>query len=126
MANVRSGTKGFVSRPLAERFWEKVNRTGPNECWEWTGSVHSAARPYGQIWVDGRACKATRVSWELANSQPVPEGKMICHSCDNPICVNPAHLWPGTMSDNIKDAVAKGRHKPGGWYRAALQSRGEK
>jgi hypothetical protein len=112
MVNVIKGTKGFVSRPVADRFWEKVFVAGPDECWEWEGSTnHHPDRKcaYGMIWHNGRNRKATHVSWELANGAPVPKGKMICHTCDNPTCVNPAHLWPGTMSENITDAVRKGR-----------------
>jgi hypothetical protein len=94
------------SRPLSVRFAEKVDVRGPDECWPWTGS---AVRGYGMISHNGRNRRATHVAWELSTGGPVPDGKMMCHTCDNPRCVNPAHLFPGTMSDNIKDAVAKGR-----------------
>lgn len=105
--NAQKGKKGFVRIPLEQRFWEKVDKRGPNECWPWMGSAH--ARGYGQIWVNGRLEKATRVSWSLKNGKPFPRHLDACHTCDNPNCVNPSHIWPGTMSDNIKDAYRKGR-----------------
>ena len=95
---------------LAERFWAKVDKRGPNECWEWQGYKIPAG--YGQIreGVGGsRNLRVHRVSWELANGCPIPTGKFVCHHCDNPSCVNPAHLWIGTNADNQRDMVNKGR-----------------
>lgn len=57
----------------------------------------------------GSAEGAHRVSWVLANREPIPPRMNVCHSCDNPPCVNPAHLWVGTSSDNHWDASRKGR-----------------
>jgi hypothetical protein len=108
--NVKRGVKGFVSRPLEDRFWEKVDKRGVEDCWLWTGSNDTR---YGQIWFRGKALKASRVAWELTRG-PIPPGMQVCHTCDNPPCVNPSHLWLGTMSDNIRDAVCKGRVKPSG------------
>lgn len=107
MNNVVSGKKGFVNVPLEQRFWAKVQKLSDDQCWPWLGSNR---RGYGQIWSDGSNRPAPQVSWEIANGAPFPTGKMACHTCDNPPCVNPAHIWPGTMSDNILDCVAKGRH----------------
>lgn len=106
--NTKKGNKGFIKVPLEERFWSKVNKSGPNGCWLWTGANDGG---YGQIWVNGRNEKAHRIAWLLTHGV-IPEGKMACHTCDNPPCVNPAHIFWGTMSDNILDAVNKGRHKP--------------
>ena len=89
-----------------ERFWAKVDKRGPDECWEWT-AVKS--RGYGQIWRDGRMILATHAIWEI-NHEPVPNGFNICHKCDNPSCVNPNHLFLGTQKDNIRDMVRKGRN----------------
>lgn len=107
VANAKKGVKGFQPIPLEQRFWQKVERLGPSDCWPWKGSVD---RDRGTIWVEGRLRKAPQVAWELYNGAQFPEGKMACHSCDNPLCCNPAHIWAGTMSDNIKDCVSKGRH----------------
>lgn len=108
MPNVIAGTKGFVTKPLNERFWAKVDRRGDDECWPWLGSKDEHG--YGQIWVNGRKVKAAKVAWELANRAAFPVGKYACHSCDNPNCVNATHIWPGTPKDNMLDAVKKKRH----------------
>lgn len=120
--NVRKGQKGFVTVPLADRFWQKVERHGPDECWPWLGSRRDQpGYDYGMVWVDGAIRSAPKVAWELANGQPFPLGMMACHHCDNPPCVNPSHVFPGSMHDNIADAVVKrriGRGANGQWRRA--------
>jgi hypothetical protein len=95
---------------ITVRFWAKVKRGGPDECWEWQG----ARRPfgYGRFGIAGKNVEAHRVSWQLANG-PVRPGIKILHTCDNPSCVNPGHLFPGTQQDNIADMNAKGRARSG-------------
>lgn len=98
---------------IAERFWAKVDIRGLDECWEWTGAKTGCG--YGQIRVSQRGSPmmpAHRLSWELYNKQEIPGGLLVCHSCDNPGCVNPAHLFLGTGSDNKQDSLRKGRDHP--------------
>lgn len=97
----------FISESDRCRFWAKVNIAGPDECWLWTGYIHPNG--YGQFRFNGRTSIATRVAWSIANNQPFPSGMDACHSCDNPACVNPSHLWPGTESENMQDSLAKNR-----------------
>ena len=102
--NVQAGVKGFVTVPLAARMqnYEPVPESG---CWLWMGTVSS--RGYGQVWVNGMHRPAHRISWELVNG-PMPAHLDACHTCDVECCINPAHIWPGTPSENAKDAVRKG------------------
>jgi len=101
--NAVKGIKRFVTIPLSERFWEKVDKSG--ECWDWQGTL---CRGYGTIWVNGRLEKAHRVSWEFINGK-IPEKKLVLHRCDNEKCVNPAHLFMGDHLDNMRDAANKKR-----------------
>ena len=107
-----------------ERFWNKIDRREPNECWPWIGGI---SRGYGHwsFWESGK-CRSTtshRKAWELANG-PIPAGLFVLHRCDNPPCCNPAHLWLGTHADNMADKVAKGRQWRGGRPRVTHCKRG--
>ena len=98
-----------MDRTVVARFWAKVNVAGPDDCWEWTAS--KTMKGYGQFGVYGGSPKgAHRVAWEMEVG-PIPEGLFVCHHCDNPGCVNPAHLFVGSPSDNMRDCVTKGRHR---------------
>jgi hypothetical protein len=101
-----------IRRSLEERFWEKVDRRGPDDCWEWQAGVYDFG--YGKINEGGRgkALRAHRLSYEMANG-PIPEGLIVLHKCDNPPCVNPRHLRLGTHQDNIADMISKGRDNRG-------------
>jgi len=94
---------------VSERFWAKAIVGYPDECWLWTGHIIGPHSPYGQFWHEGRNRPAAKVAWELANDESFPEGKHACHHCDNPRCVNPAHIFPGTNQENMLDASRKGR-----------------
>lgn len=92
------------------RFAAKVRRGGERDCWLWTaarvpgghGQMGLGQRPHV------RPFYAHRIAWTIANG-PVPEGQSVLHHCDNPICVNPAHLFLGDQDANMKDAARKGR-----------------
>jgi hypothetical protein len=94
------------------RFWAKVDKRGPDECWPWTGARFQGG--YGALGVPGelrtQVAGAHRVSWDLHHG-PIPDGMYVCHSCDVRECVNPAHLFLGTARDNTRDMISKGRHR---------------
>jgi hypothetical protein len=93
------------ARPIFTRFWEKVDRRGLDECWEWIGAISTSG--YGHIFWEGKIIDAHRVSYVLAYGE-IPENMMILHNCNNKLCVNPNHLRTGTQSDNMAD-LAKAR-----------------
>lgn len=102
------GHRPDKTRPLTERFWEKVDVRGPDECWPWKANRNEHG--YGLIYVRGRGknVRAARVALVLAG-RPIPDELDALHRCDNPPCVNQAHLFAGTQLENVQDMVAKGR-----------------
>lgn len=100
-----------ASMTLEQRFWSKVRIPDDQDaCWLWAAGFDR--KGYGTFWVDGRDVGAHRVAWELTNGA-IPDGLWVLHGCDNPACVNPAHLWLGTSDDNVQDRNQKGRTAAG-------------
>ena len=97
------------------RFWSKVDRSGgPDACWPWTGVRGPLG--YGRIHSprpNRRNLHAHRIAWTMTRGE-IPDGLCVCHSCDNPSCCNPAHLWLGTNAENTADRHRKGRSARGG------------
>lgn len=95
---------------IAIRFWSKVRTT--DHCWIWIGNrkTNSSGRTYGGFKVKGKMRQAHRVSWEMHRGA-IPAGLFVLHSCDNPPCVNPDHLFLGTQKDNALDRDRKGRRE---------------
>ena len=98
----------IVFTPLdLEKFQRKIIRT--RGCWEWAGGCFTSG--YGSFRLaDRRNLLAHRVAWMIVNG-PIPQGKVVRHSCDNPRCVRPDHLLLGTHADNVKDKVDRGRQR---------------
>jgi len=98
----------MLEQSFIERFnlkWKINTVTG---CWDWTASV--AGKGYGQIKLPRQRKQeyAHRLAY-LIHKGEIPEGKHVCHTCDNPLCVNPAHLWLGSSAENQQDMKQKGR-----------------
>lgn len=104
-ASIRNAS--LTRKAIENKFWSKVDKRGPDECWEWQGKGD-----YGRFCLCKKVILAHRYSWSLVNGD-VPEGFDILHSCDNPGCVNPAHLRPGTQIDNNRDMEERGRRRGG-------------
>ena len=104
-----------------QRFWSKIDKDGPlpdqsveayfglDKCWTWNGSVH--ADGYGAFKASLMSLRAHRVSFAISAMDASPE--IVCHRCDNPLCVNPDHLFSGCQRDNHLDSVKKGRNACG-------------
>lgn len=108
----RSDPPPEIALKAAERFWRRVEKS--DGCWMWNGAGRKRggdpAHSHGQFFCNGNSIFAHRMSYIL-NIGPIPRGKIICHTCDRGLCVNPAHLYVGDHSTNGMDSVRRGRHK---------------
>lgn len=112
--NATTAKAAAVNSKTVERFWSKVDKRP--SCWLWTASRRHKgygafvwALPSGEI-IQGRA---HRFSWIIHNGE-IPDCLCVLHKCDNPLCVNPDHLFLGTKAENNADMLSKGRHVKGG------------
>jgi hypothetical protein len=112
-----AGAPGFtIPDHLTKRFWGYVDKNGPTmpnmdtPCWEWTAGRFKSSLGYGQFRLGGKKVRAHRLAWQLDGGAN-PQGMLVLHRCDNPICCRVSHLFLGTSLDNARDRDRKGRHR---------------
>ncbi len=102
----------FLTEKQINDFWNKVNISLKNECWEWTGHLYHNG--YGQkrykLGKKTYTFKVNRLSYYFEHGK-IPQGLLICHHCDNKKCCNPSHLYAGTVKQNTRDYIERGTNK---------------
>jgi len=106
----------MATKTATTRFFDGI--LFDDDCCKWIAGKNP--RGYGKLWAEGKTFAAHRFSYELFNG-PIPEGLCVLHSCDNPACVKPTHLFLGTNADNTNDMVSKGRDR---WIGAPVSEEG--
>jgi hypothetical protein len=99
-----------MQQEAIDRFISRINFTANNACWNWCAGKNNSG--YGSFSAGGKAYGAHRFSYIITFGD-ISNDELVCHSCDNPSCVNPNHLWVGTVKDNIADKVRKNRQPKG-------------
>jgi len=106
-----------LSQKQRTNLWEKVDQQGPADCWLWTAGIGESGYP--EIWVNDIGYVATRIAYlDFYGKQP--GALLVCHTCDNPLCMNPHHFFLGTHDDNMADRQAKGRQYKGERHHRAI------
>lgn len=98
-------SKNEVTEETKTHFLSFICKPENNDCWLWNGYVGKGG--YGQFRLNGKKLNASRASYMLFRGDA--NNQVVCHTCDNRQCVNPSHLWLGSQSDNLRDAVRKGK-----------------
>jgi hypothetical protein len=98
---------GDTKLPLLNKLLNKIVVNPVTDCWEWQAGTNNIG--YGMIRDGSKMRTAHRVSYEEHNNVQIPIGKCVLHTCDNTKCVNPDHLWIGSLKDNTQDMIRKGR-----------------
>lgn len=96
-----------MTTDIKYRFWSKVDKKGPNDCWLFKGCILQSG--YGAFWAFGGPVRAHRIAYMLSKGYFIPKGIMILHKCDTPPCCNPKHLYLGDHSDNMQDMMSRKR-----------------
>ena len=108
-------TGRLANMKLLERFWSKIDKSG--DCWEWIPArnrFRGRHPKYGQFYDGVKLVKAHRFSKQLELQRPISSEEHVLHTCDNPRCVRPSHLYIGTAKDNVRDTLSRGRFRAGG------------
>jgi len=99
---------------ILKYFWGKVDKSGGEDaCWWWKGAIHNNG--YGKVSIQYNKYTAHRVSMSLHLNRSLTSIEFVCHTCDNPLCVNPRHLYIGDAKTNVQDMVKRGRNNNGAY-----------